>query len=332
MWPTLCHADRTTEGSLNMATAFGISGLKSKLDDWRWNRKNTQQQSLVSPDSELNPFDLIGGSDVDFDLSRLLENLVIPKLIANREELGNRLDLTALSEANDADRQHTITAKDVEEFTQLSLTGEAHVLLDFVDNCLATGSSVETIYVDLLAPAARRLGEYWEQDSEDFVGVTMGLWRIQEILRELTLRIPPKSRPGHGQRSALFSAVPGEQHSFGTLMVSECFQRAGWDADALIEPTQSELNGKLAKRHYDLVGLTVTRDCSTGSLCRLVNTIKAVSSNPNIRILIGGRVVNEQPDLVEECGADATAADAPSAVALADILVPLKMECFENLT
>jgi MerR family transcriptional regulator, light-induced transcriptional regulator len=331
MGPTLCHADRTAEGSLNMATAFGISGLKSKLDDWRWNRKNTQQHSLASPESEPNPFDIVGGSDGDFDLSRLLENLVIPKLIANRDELGSRLDLAALSQADDTSRQRLITSDDVEEFTQLSLTGEAHVLLDFVDNCLTTGSSVETIYVDLLAPAARRLGEYWEEDSEDFVGVTMGLWRIQEILRELTLRIPPKSRPGHGQRSALFSAVPGEQHSFGTLMVSECFQRAGWDTDALIEPTQSELNGKLAKRHYDLVGLTVSRDCSTASLSRLINTIKAVSSNPNIRVLIGGRVVNEQPDLVEECGADATASDAPSAVALADILIPLKAECFENL-
>ncbi len=114
-------------------------------------------------------------------------------------------------------------------------------------------------------------------------------------------------------------------------MVSECFQRAGWDADALIEPTQSELNGKLAKRYYDLVGLTVSRDCSTGALCSLVNTIKTVSTNPNIRILLGGRFINEQPALVDECGADATAADAPSAVALADILVPLKLECFSNI-
>lgn len=315
-----------------MATAFGISGLKSKLDDWRGVRKIQGPQDLASADSKVKIFDVIDTANEDYDLSRLLENLVIPRLIANRDELNNGLDLTILPLSDNIPCQRAITDIDVEEFTRLSVSGEAHVLLDFVDNCLATGSSVETIYVELLAPAARRLGEYWEEDSEDFVGVTMGLWRIQEILRELTLRIPPKSRPGHGQRSALFSGMPGEQHSFGTLMVSECFQRAGWDTDVLIEPTQSELNGKLAKRHYDLVGLTVSRDCTTASLSSLVTTIKAVSNNPNIRILIGGRVVNEQPDLVDECGADATAIDAPSAVALADRLVPLKIECFENLT
>jgi hypothetical protein len=46
---------------------------------------------------------------------------------------------------------------------------------------------------------------------------------------------------------------------------------------------------------------------------------------------MGGPVINEQPDLVEQCGADATAIDAVSAVALGDQLVPVNFECFENL-
>jgi methanogenic corrinoid protein MtbC1 len=315
-----------------MATAFGISGLKSKYDGWRGNRSNSEIDGPASNDPRTQAFNIVSSNEEDFDLSRLLENLVIPKLIANGDKRSDWLDLAELAHADHMDRTRSITEADVEAFTQLSLTGEAHVLLDFVDDCLATGSSVETIYLELLAPAARRLGEYWEEDSEDFVGVTMGLWRIQEILRELTLRIPPKSRAGHGQRSALFCAMPGEQHSFGTLMVAECFTRAGWDADVLIESTQSELNGKLAKHHYDLIGLTVMRDCTTGSLGSLIKTIKAVSSNPYIRVFVGGRVINEKPHLVGECGADATAIDAVSAVAVADRLVPVNTECLEILT
>lgn len=317
-----------------MATVFGISGLKSKLDGWRGTRRNTAPQGLAVADSGINPFTIVAPADEDYDLSLLLENLVIPKLIADRDngdKRDNWLHMPGLSQPVKPMRQSAITYSDVDEFTRLSITGEAHELLDFVDHCLETGSSVETVYIELLAPAARRLGEYWDSDGEDFVGVTMGLWRIQEILRELTLRIPPKSRPGHGQRSALFSMMPGEQHSFGTLMVAECFQRAGWDTDVLIEPTQSELTGKFAKRHYDLIGLTVSRDCSTALLGSMVKTIKAVSSNPHVRIMLGGRVINEQPELVDECGADATAKDAMSAVALADRLVPVKLECFEQL-
>lgn len=332
MRPTLFHADQTFRGVCYMATAFGISGLKSKLDDWRGVRKNVQPKELVADDNVINPFTIVGASDEGYDLSLLLENLVIPKLIADRDKSDNWLHLPSLAQGPKPARQRVITDADVEEFTLLSVSGEAHTLLDFVDHCLETGSSVETVYIELLAPAARRLGEYWEEDSEDFVGVTMGLWRIQEILRELALRIPPKSRPGHGQRSALFSMMPGEQHSFGTLMVAECFQRAGWDTDVLIQPTQSELTGKFAKRHYDLIGLTVSRDCSTASLGSVVKTIKAVSCNPHIRVMLGGRVINEQPKLVDECGADGTATDAVAAVALADRLVPVELECLERLT
>ena len=314
-----------------MATVFGISGLKSRLDEWRGSRKNTAPFIAASKDTESKALEVARRSDEDYDLSFLLENLVIPKLIADRDKRSDWLDPAELSKDQNALLRRAITPTDVEEFTQLSLTSNAHILLDFVDHLLVAGSSVETLYVELLAPAARRLGEFWEEDSADFVDVTMGLWRIQEILRELTLRIPPQPRLGHGQRSALFSPMPGEQHSFGTLMIAECFQRAGWETDALIEPTQSELIGKCAKMHYDLIGLTVSCDCSTASLVNLVKTIRVVSCNPKARIVVGGRVINEQPDLVAQCGADATAVDATSAVVLANRLVPIQARCFQNL-
>ena len=315
-----------------MATVFGISGLRSKLDDWRWNRKNAKPRDLADVESDSSGFRGFGSQGEDVDLSLLLENLVIPKLIADRDMRGAKMEFQRLLNAPPQLSRTVITDSDVEDFARLSVSEDANALLDFVEQQLATGSSVETIYVELLAPAARRLGEYWSSDSEDFVGVTMGLWRIQEILRELTTRIPPRSNPGQGQRSALFSSMPGDNHSFGTLMVAECFQRAGWDTDVLIEPTQSELVGKFAKHHYDLIGLTITCDCSTGTLSSLVSAIKAVSSNPHVRIMVGGPVINERPELVDECGADATAIDAVSAVALADRLVPVNVECFDNLT
>ena len=319
-----------------MATAFGLSELKSKLDDWRGGRKIERVRDLADADPAFSNIRIVDARNEMHDLSLLLENLVIPRLIADGAGQAFWHDFAApdLSDVNAraTSERRTISESDVEFFSRLSANEEAHVLLAFVDECLATGSSVETIFVDLLAPAARRLGEYWDADSEDFVGVTMGLWRIQEVLRELTMRIPPVASPGHGLRSALFSPMPGEQHSFGTLMIAECFQRAGWETEVLIEPTQSELTGKIARQHYDLIGLTVSHDCSTSLLHGLVTAVKAVSSNPHIRVLLGGRVINEQPGLVTSSGADATAADAMSAVALADALVPLHVTSFEKLS
>jgi methanogenic corrinoid protein MtbC1 len=307
-----------------MAANFGISELRSKFDDWRQGRKSGSLGVPNSEQSEPYVCQIVDDPKGAADLSLLLENLVIPKLIADRGNPQNRLSEQGLAETIGTDRKRPITPQDVEAFTALTIDAEAGTLLDFVDNCLATGSSVEAIYVDLLAPSARRLGEFWEKDSEDFVDVTMGLWRIQEILRELALRVPPPIGSAQGRRSALFSTMPGEQHSLGTLMVAECFQRAGWDTDVMIEPSQSELTAKVANRHYELAGLTLSNDCPTSALTSLITSIRTVSSNPDICIMIGGRFVIENPEVVDESGANGTAADAASAIALANRLAPAR--------
>lgn len=317
-----------------MATVFGISELRSKLDDWRSNWKIAPRAEPESDNPESPEQDEEDrNSHAANDLSLLIENLVIPKLIAESGDpdrsvskpLESQATLSAISALT-----HEISVDDVEDFARLSVKADARTLMDFVDQHIGEGSTIDSIFIDLLAPSARRLGEYWEEDQGDFVDVTMGLWRLQEILRELTLRFPPPAVAGFGQRSALFSTMPGEQHSLGTLMIAECFYRAGWDADILIEPTQSELIGKFAKRHYDLIGLTVSRDCPSATLTNLVNAIRSVSDNPATRIMVGGRVINERPELIEKCGADATAKDAPSAVLLADTIIPVKANIFDG--
>jgi MerR family transcriptional regulator, light-induced transcriptional regulator len=308
-----------------MASGFGLSELKLRLSDWRigrmaWPRRwprETASTKLGSIESDRGHH---------HDLSSLLEQLVIPRLIAQQDFVcGERHAAVQEPLACPA-----IATADVDAFARLAVEGDVRDLLDFADVCERRGCSVETLYVDLLAPAARRLGEGWSDDSRTFVDVTMGLWRIQEVLRTLALRRPPPLAAGYGRRSALFSPMPGDQHNLGTLMIGECFQRAGWDCQILVAPTRSELMESLDQRHFDLVGLTVSCDCSSGSLASMVHAMRAVSANPRIRILLGGRAIDQCPELVGESGADATAADAVSAVALADTLVPLMLGCFDN--
>ena len=210
-------------------------------------------------------------------------------------------------------------AMDVAGFTPLTLETDAVALLAHVDRLLAGGVTVETVMVDLLAPAARLLGRWWEEDRCDFVEVTMGLWRLQEVVRELSRRDPPT--PRRNGRRALVTSFPGEQHDFGAAMVSELLERHGWTADLLVAADMPELLAAVGAADYDLVGLTVSCDCHSARLPSAILAIRSVSSNPRVRVLVGGRVLNDDPALAGRVGADGTASDARQALLLAEELV-----------
>jgi methanogenic corrinoid protein MtbC1 len=214
-----------------------------------------------------------------------------------------------------------IGAVDIDRFAGLTLNREAHQVLEVAESYLRRGMTVESLFVDLLAPAARRLGQGWEDDSLDFIDVTMGLWRLQEVLREIAARTPRIASGALTARTALFAAMPGEQHTLGTAMVDECFSRAGWNTTLMLEPSRADLLDSVAGRGYDLVGLTVSCDAHIEQLPSLITAVRNLSRNPAVSIMIGGRVPNLNPALAALVGADATAATATAAIEVAERLV-----------
>jgi methanogenic corrinoid protein MtbC1 len=245
-------------------------------------------------------------------ITTLIEGEIIPQLlVAHRLRPGR----PALPGGG------VITPEDVARFSPLPLTLQADELLVHVEEYLSRGVGIDAIFVDLLAPAARRLGVLWEEDACDFLDVTIGLWRLQEVMREIAWGSPIITGPLDAPRRALFSPMPGEQHSFGATMVHEVFVRAAWESEVLVAPDMRQLVAKVANKSYDLVGLTVSCDVTTDSLARTIKAIRSVSMCQGVSILVGGHAINANPGLAMEAGADGSAVDAPGALALANRLV-----------
>ncbi|MEA1617947.1 cobalamin-dependent protein [Erythrobacter sp. T5W1-R] len=245
-------------------------------------------------------------------ITTVIESEIIPRLLMAHNAGGP---------GSDAAHPGLIDGTDINRFALLPLRLEAAGLLEEVDALIERGASVEAICVELLAPAARRLGEMWDRDECDFIDVTMGLWRLQEVMREISARSPSRRFPYPESRSALFSPMPGDIHTFGSQMIEEVFARAGWQSEALVNPERRELLDRVAHIPFDIIGLTLTRDCPSAALGNLIRAIRSVSANPHVAVIIGGRVVNENPSIVAEAGADGTGHDALSALELAEQLI-----------
>lgn len=243
-------------------------------------------------------------------LAQLLSGDVIPRLLVAHARPSRPRRFAGAS----------VSREEVTRFAPLAIHCEAGDLLDRVDEIMKRGIEVEQIFVELLAPAARLLGELWEDDRYDFLEVTMGLWRLQEVLREISSRTP-RAYGGNSPRTAVFTPMPGDLHSFGPAMVQECFALAGWSADLLVSASHQEIVGTLADRHVDLLGLTLSHDTHIERAASLIRAIRSVSMNPYISIMVGGRVIADQPGLATLVGADGTADTAAGAVMVAERLV-----------
>lgn len=185
----------------------------------------------------------------------------------------------------------------------------------------AAGLALDVLYLQVLAPTARHLGDLWEADVVDFTEVTAGLWRLQQVMYDLSPAFQSDGDVTTRARRALLAPAPGSQHTFGLLMVAEFFQRAGWDVwtePSVSLPTLLEAAGSA---WFDVVGFSVGTACQLQAVASAIQGTRGASLNPQLGVMVGGPAFHDHPEWVAQVGADATASDALEAVMQAEILV-----------
>lgn len=121
-----------------------------------------------------------------------------------------------------------------------------------------------------------------------------------------------------GGMKALLTTVPGEQHSFGLLLVSEWFSRAGWAVVPGPFQTDRDIGRAVGAESLTLAGFSVGSETQLDRVAASIAVVRRKSLNPRIGIMVGGPLFNARPELVQRVGADATAVDAAQALAKAE--------------
>jgi methanogenic corrinoid protein MtbC1 len=244
-------------------------------------------------------------------LVRTIEGEIVPRLV-----LARRSQKTA-------SRTRTQTSRspdelDVKELVRLLLAHDVAVSSAYVETVRQRGASLESICLDLLAPAARELGKLWELDECDFMQVTVGLCRLHQLLRELSPEFRGDEEEVRDNRRILLATCPGEQHTFGITLVAQFLRRAGWDVWNEFPATHAEIMEIFTHNSFSVVGLSVATDTKLEELTATIRAIRLASRNRGIGILVGGPILLQRPELAAQVGADATAADGAEAVIRAE--------------
>ena len=252
-------------------------------------------------------------------LTRTIESEIIPRLLL--AHLANKSMRPGASEQPIAAPQIFFGQQRIIEFSEIVVKYPMRSAIQYVDRLIADGMSIEVVILDVLSPTARHLGLQWETDELSFVDVTLGLSHLQQLLRIYSPALVAEVQPrGEGRRMFL-SAMPGEQHTFGLSVVEEFFRRDGWDVVCETAATRRELIARPREEWFDVVGLSASGDAAVALLPQLIRSIRDVSLNREVRVIVGGCAFLANPDNALALGADLGAANGRDAVSHVDLLL-----------
>ncbi len=240
----------------------------------------------------------------------VLESHIIPRLVQAHR--------TGESEARAAnDTASRLLGDEVLVFGKFCADGKREHASELIARLRAEGLAPEDIFIELITPAARYLGQQWEEDRLGFAEVTVGLVLMHEVIHGMGYEYHDGPQQSGGVKRVMLASAPGSQHVLGLSIVSEFFRKAGWQVVLEVSPSRTELCHAVQNEWFDLVGISVALDAQLDTLGALVDSLKVASRNPSTPVLLGGPAFSLASHQAGAFGAEAICVDARECVPLA---------------
>lgn len=190
------------------------------------------------------------------------------------------------------------------------LIGEATSAGLVVEEGLKQGLGMFDIYLSILIPTQIDVGQAWHDGKANVAQEHLATQITLDQMNRLRSQIFPNSKLGF--RVAV-TTVEGDSHFIGARMVADFFLADGWNVDYLGPSTPApDLVELVRRRSVDLIAISTT---SADCLPRLQWTVASLATLANPpKILLGGAVLRDTPDLAIDMGADAVAQSLTEAV------------------
>ena len=239
---------------------------------------------------------------------------VIPRLHAALQGTLSLPRLTASAAAPLAAEIHLLADR--------LLAGDERGVREQFDSLRQAGHSIETLFLELLAPTGCHLRDLWRDDDCNLAEVSLALCALQGILRHYAGEFHAEcSRRGAGLRALLVS--PSRASSdlglpiFGLVLMSEFFRREGWDTWVERDLKSPDFHGTVRAEWFDLVEILATDDNQLDAISAGIRSIRRGSPNPSVGIIVCGQIFLDRPDFARLVGADRVATDPLSSLSQA---------------
>ena len=123
----------------------------------------------------------------------------------------------------------------------------------------------------------------------------------------------------HSKGRAIVTSAPNEFHEIGAWFVSDLLETNGWQIKYLGANTPKKDPIELSKNYKpDVLAISATMPYNINYASDVISELKNSKETENVKIMLGGQVINKFQRFTELSGADGSAQDAIKAVALAE--------------
>ena len=197
-------------------------------------------------------------------------------------------------------------------FQSALIAGDHHQCLEITLKQVQTPGQIEPYYSQVIQPVMYEIGRLWEQDDISVAQEHLASAIVGRILAGINMTLI-ESKKNKGK--AVVTASPNEYHEIGAWMVADILENAGWHVQYLGANTpQKDLIKLLRSFLPDVLAISVSMPFNIGKTKAIIEEVRHDPELEHLKIMVGGKVFNENPDLWRTTGADGFAANLDEAI------------------
>lgn len=192
-----------------------------------------------------------------------------------------------------------------EELKSAALSSDPDACMRAAKMAVSKGTQPEDLADFYVPELARDMGDQWCEDQLSFAGVTIGVSRLQAVLRALGPNWSGDNVSDPNAPSILLIVGQEVYHTLGAIVLSGQLRRKGFSVKLILGGKSEDIAERLCRTKYH--GVFISSSCgeTLESLRRIVDVVKTSIDNPP-PIVVGGTIleVETAENVMELTGAD----------------------------
>ena len=302
--------DNHRHHALFMATVFGVGGyeLLARTVPWVYRSYHLHGFSYDYFPIELRAWQKAVSTCMDKELG--FEISAVYSWMINAHE--NMINLAETSGEELPVSEQWLEIK--EDFRNKLLEGDFQGCLAIADQYVTDRQTLQALYLQIIQPAMYEIGMLWEEAKISVAQEHLASAVVARIMATIGSSVPANEKT---KGKAIVTSAINEFHEIGAWMISDVLDQDGWRVRYLGANTPNNDLLQMVDEFYpDLLAISVTMPFSVTAVKNVITSVKENALHKDLKVMVGGRVFNDNPELLEFVGAHGFAANTDEALRL----------------